>query len=797
MASIFPPSPIVGDYFTSNNTTWQWNGEAWVVLPAEGTTFRNITTTPSTQTVIADSGADTLNLIAGENISITAASVSDSITLSVIGQQGIINTASAAAYISASAYTNSQINFLTTSDIEEGSRLYFTNQRAIDAIGGTLGNASAQILQDANDNIPTLFVHDNHTNITATYNSASNQIVLNTSGGLPAFGFDEPPIEGSEGQVYYQINSASTQILNYFQYINDEWIELGSEYNNWNYLLDGNWQYVLDEATGGWVAVWDGGGLASTASVDFNYRYIPHLVGEILFLTRQSASSTYLSLSTASTLYLNKNGGTVSGNLIVNGNFTVAGSVAYLNTEHVHIENNFITLNTGASGAYLNSGIEVYRGASPSVKIIFDENTDAWSFTNDGVNYNELGSGGGTVLYQVDQPDVSELEPGTLWVDSNQDAVSGLIPATFSRWVKTLSASTSTISGVDDNSEILLYNVDNEQVFINGTLLVRDNDYVGTSGSAIVLTEPALVGDVVEIHSYQQIALVDTYTTGEVDSLLDNIDALPSQTGNTGKYLTTNGSSASWGVLVIPETSSAAFTRWTKVYAASATLISGADDNAINLEYDLGLEQLFINGVMIARNEYTATSGSTIVLNDALSVNDVVDIYSYQNTNNISTYSQAQIDAKYSQYTRWKKIYSASATVISGNDDNSLPLTYTSGYEQVYLNGILLTPITDYARTSASVITLPSAVVTNDVIEIINTQPFNVADVYNTSQSDSKYEKLIPYSTSTPTSPVIGDMWLDSNSTPPALKVYNGSIWVQLGAAVDDSQAIIAGRMFA
>jgi hypothetical protein len=63
--------------------------------------------------------------------------------------------------------------------------------------------------------------------------------------------------------------------------------------------------------------------------------------------------------------------------------------------------------------------------------------------------------------------------------------------------------------------------------------------------------------------------------------------------------------------------------------------------------------------------------------------------------------------------------------------------------------------------------------------------------------ASTQYEKLIPYSTSTPTSPVTGDMWLDSNSTPPALKVYDGSNWVQLGAAVDDSQAIIAGRMFA
>jgi hypothetical protein len=89
----------------------------------------------------------------------------------------------------------------------------------------------------------------------------------------------------------------------------------------------------------------------------------------------------------------------------------------------------------------------------------------------------------------------------------------------------------------------------------------------------------------------------------------------------------------------------------------------------------------------------------------------------------------------------------------------------------------------------------------NELSAALNDDPnfySTIASVYLTQSSAStQYEKLIPYSTSTPTSPVTGDMWLDSNSTPPALKVYTGSAWVQLGAAVDDSQAIIAGRMFA
>jgi len=73
----------------------------------------------------------------------------------------------------------------------------------------------------------------------------------------------------------------------------------------------------------------------------------------------------------------------------------------------------------------------------------------------------------------------------------------------------------------------------------------------------------------------------------------------------------------------------------------------------------------------------------------------------------------------------------------------------------------------------------------------------NASTTYLTQSSAStQYEKNIPYSSSTPLSPSSGDMWVDSSTVPPSLKVYNGSSWVQLGAAVDDSQAIISNRVF-
>ena len=283
-------------------------------------------------------------------------------------------------------------------------------------------------------------------------------------------------------------------------------------------------------------------------------------------------------------------------------------------------------------------------------------------------------------------------------------------------------------------------------------------------------------------------------------------------------YLTQSNASATYATKAEAQNS---IDRWTKIYSASATTISGLDDGANSLSYTPNFENLYINGILVDPTNYTASSGSTIVLNEAVLINDVVEVISISPFNVANTYTTSQIDEKLSNYTRWVKTLSGSAAVISGVDDNSLTLNYTPGNEEVYINGILLKEVADYAATSASVITLTEAALSGDTVEVINFTTINLASVYTKTESDNLYatqndlnnidlteyltqssastiyEKNIPYSSSTPESPVTGDMWVDSTTTPPALKVYSGSAWVQLGAAVDDSQAIIASRMFA
>ncbi len=83
---------------------------------------------------------------------------------------------------------------------------------------------------------------------------------------------------------------------------------------------------------------------------------------------------------------------TIGQDLVVTGNLTVSGNVTTVNTEQLDVEDNIVTLNSGVVGSpTLNAGLEVNRGTSTDVGIIWNETTDKWTFTNDGTNYANLG----------------------------------------------------------------------------------------------------------------------------------------------------------------------------------------------------------------------------------------------------------------------------------------------------------------------------------------------------------------------------------------------------------------------
>jgi len=181
-------------------------------------------------------------------------------------------------------------------------------------------------------------------------------------------------------------------------------------------------------------------------------------------------------------------------------------------------------------------------------------------------------------------------------------------------------------------------------------------------------------------------------------------------------------------------------TRWQKVLSASATVLSGNDDTNESLIYTPGFEQVFLNGVLLARDlDYTATNGTSVTAASPILAGNLVEIIAYNNINVGNTYTQGQIDNKIANtFTRWVETLSASATVLSGLDDNSNTLSYTPGLEQVYVNGILLLP-SEYTATSGSSIVLSEAAVSGDVIQIYTLKNFRVPNTYTITQTDDQF----------------------------------------------------------
>jgi len=76
---------------------------------------------------------------------------------------------------------------------------------------------------------------------------------------------------------------------------------------------------------------------------------------------------------------------------------------------------------------------------------------------------------------------------------------------------------------------------------------------------------------------------------------------------------------------------------------------------------------------------------------------------------------------------RYRYTASGGETSKSGVDDNGLTLSYLVGYEQVYLNGVLLVRSTDYVATNGTSIASLAALAASDILEIITFTAFDLA----------------------------------------------------------------------
>jgi hypothetical protein len=188
---------------------------------------------------------------------------------------------------------------------------------------------------------------------------------------------------------------------------------------------------------------------------------------------------------------------------------------------------------------------------------------------------------------------------------------------------------------------------------INGTTIPSSKTLVATDSTQYVV--PSQTGNTGKF-----------LTTDGTTSSWAPVDALPSQTGNAGEFLTTDGTTASWAVvagsLAQPTEPSSpsdgqiwvdtdgsvvgqALTRWSKAPAGGTTSLSGNDDNSLALSYTVGYEQVYRNGVLLSRgNDYTATNGTSITLTDATITGDIIEVFASAVLAIADVYTQAQVN---------------------------------------------------------------------------------------------------------------------------------------------------------
>ena len=83
--------------------------------------------------------------------------------------------------------------------------------------------------------------------------------------------------------------------------------------------------------------------------------------------------------------------GHITGNLQIDGDVNIEGTLNAINRTEVNIEDNTIVLNTNFTGTpTANAGITVNRGDFADVSLTWNETSDQWTLTNDGSNYHAV-----------------------------------------------------------------------------------------------------------------------------------------------------------------------------------------------------------------------------------------------------------------------------------------------------------------------------------------------------------------------------------------------------------------------
>ena len=167
------------------------------------------------------------------------------------------------------------------------------------------------------------------------------------------------------------------------------------------------------------------------------------------------------------------------------------------------------------------------------------------------------------------------------------------------------------------------YNIDFLDVFVNGVKLTS-SEYSANNGSQIVLNTPAFAGEVIEFHSYN---VASTYGSGGGGGGASNLSGLSDVNFPIAladkQLLQFNSSTNVWENISAATVVGAASSFATKVSTATTAT---AGQTTFSGTYTVGFVDVFLNGVKQSEDQYTASTGTNIVLDEGASEDDIVEV---------------------------------------------------------------------------------------------------------------------------------------------------------------------------
>jgi len=171
--------------------------------------------------------------------------------------------------------------------------------------------------------------------------------------------------------------------------------------------------------------------------------------------------------------------------------------------------------------------------------------------------------------------------------------------ATRNEFIYTATATQTTFSGNDDNSNSLAYTVGQIDVFMNGIRLAPA-DFTATNGTSVVLGSGAIASDIIQINAFGTFSVADV--------IVDRLEF---------DYTATAGQ----------------------------TTFTGSDNDSQTMAYTAGRIDVYLNGSHLNQtDDYVATNGTSVVLQSGASAGDILHLVAHGTVNLASNILSGDLD---------------------------------------------------------------------------------------------------------------------------------------------------------